>query len=249
MKIRKTEINTGRPAVCVPVTDSDPDRLTEHIAEITGEADIIEWRMDYFSNLFPGDYLSDLMKRIRKAAADTPLLFTLRTEREGGFFPFDAVRYTDVLLLCARSGFCDMIDVEYSSVSGSAGIFNELRSTGTVVVASHHDFKSTPTESTMTSLLQDMAAAGADMVKLAVMPETSSDVLELLRATYSFHRAEPDIPLITMSMGRLGVISRISGGTFGSCITFGSDRKASAPGQVDFRELKQMLRILDEAGV
>ena len=47
--------------------------------------------------------------------------------------------------------------------------------------------------------------------------------------------------MITMSMGSLGGISRISGETFGSCVTFGAHEKPSAPGQFAMKELRQML--------
>ena len=45
-------------------------------------------------------------------------------------------------------------------------------------------------------------------------------------------------------MGKLGVISRISGELFGSALTFGSAKKASAPGQLEVTALQQILQIL-----
>ena len=40
-----------------------------------------------------------------------------------------------------------------------------------------------------------------------------------------------------MSMGKLGVISRICGEVFGSAVTFGTAGKASAPGQLPANQL------------
>lgn len=50
-----------------------------------------------------------------------------------------------------------------------------------------------------------------------------------------------DTPAITMSMGKDGVISRLCGEVFGSCVTFGSHEKASAPGQMQMDDLKTVL--------
>ena len=54
----------------------------------------------------------------------------------------------------------------------------------------------------------------------------------------------PNQLLITMSMGKLGMVSRISGELFGSCVTFAAGKKASAPGQIAMDDLKNILQIL-----
>jgi 3-dehydroquinate dehydratase-1 len=89
-----------------------------------------------------------------------------------------------------------------------------------------------------------MRQSGADVVKLAVMPQNAEDVVTLLQETSHFHRNFPETPVITMSMGPLGCISRVAGETFGSCVTFGAFDKASAPGQLPVDELNEVLTIL-----
>ena len=54
----------------------------------------------------------------------------------------------------------------------------------------------------------------------------------------------PNRPVITMSMGAAGCISRISGEFTGSCVTFGSGAQASAPGQLPMTELQEVLEVL-----
>ena len=49
-----------------------------------------------------------------------------------------------------------------------------------------------------------MQQAGADLPKLAVMPRSRTDVLELLAATAEMTDLHPETPVITMSMGALG---------------------------------------------
>lgn len=47
-------------------------------------------------------------------------------------------------------------------------------------------------------------------------------------------------------MGKLGAVSRVSGETFGSCVTFASHGKKSAPGQFQLEEMQQTLAMLHE---
>ena len=109
---------------------------------------------------------------------------------------------------------------------------------------SNHDFDKTPSFDEITGRLIGMKKLGADVAKLACMPNSAKDVLTLLSATESVKSQYPDEPIITMSMGKLGAISRISGEIFGSALTFGSAKKASAPGQLEVTTLQQILRAL-----
>jgi hypothetical protein len=84
----------------------------------------------------------------------------------------------------------------------------------------------------MVSRMVAMQQAGADLPKLAVMPQSRADVLELLAATAEMTDHHPETPVITMSMGALGAVSRLCGEAFGSAMTFANPGTASAPGQV-----------------
>ena len=118
---------------------------------------------------------------------------------------------------------------------------SRLKECGVVTISSHHDFDKTPEIGVMQMLLEKMQEGGADIVKLAVMPNNKQDVLDLLSVTNSFVKEFPQTPIVTMSMGRDGMISRVSGEIFGSCVTFGSHEKASAPGQIQMDDLKNIL--------
>lgn len=90
---------------------------------------------------------------------------------------------------------------------------------------SNHDFDKTPSFDEITGRLIGMKKLGADVAKLACMPNSAKDVLTLLSATEAVKSQYPDEPIITMSMGKLGAISRISGEIFGSALTFSSAKK------------------------
>ncbi len=95
----------------------------------------------------------------------------------------------------------------------------------------------------MTARLRRMEALGADIAKLAVMPQTPEDVLTLLSATGEVS-ATAARPVVTMSMGRLGAVSRIAGEVFGSALTFGAVGQSSAPGQLEAAALAKALSLL-----
>lgn len=112
-------------------------------------------------------------------------------------------------------------------------------------MASHHDLEGTPQIDVMRMLLDHMCEGGADIVKLVVTPKTTEDVLRLLAVTSEFHseiKKHRSLPC----PWETGAVSRVSGETFGSCVTFASHGKKSAPGQFQLEEMQQTLAMLHE---
>ena len=109
------------------------------------------------------------------------------------------------------------------------------------VVISNHAMTNTPDNEAMMIRLQAMRRMGADIVKLAVMPNTVQDVWRLLETSTSFHEQVKDCYLVTMAMGEMGVISRICAEMSGSIISFAALKEASAPGQLPWKQLDQLL--------
>ena len=142
-----------------------------------------------------------------------------------------------------QTGGFGFVDIELSCGEERAARLAELaKSRGISVVLSKHDFHQTPPKEEIAATLRRMKALGADLPKYAVMPRTPGDVLALLAATWE---ASSEIgPVITMSMGELGKITRAGGGVFGSCLTFGAGLNASAPGQIDAENLRAILEDL-----
>ena len=78
------------------------------------------------------------------------------------------------------------------------------------------------------------------------MPQGPQDVLTLLGATYAATQTV-GLPLISMSMGAYGSLSRMMGWVFGSTVTFAVGKSSSAPGQVPIEELQSMLTMTRKA--
>ena len=138
----------------------------------------------------------------------------------------------------------DFIDVEYFYTEDADEEVHTLQKMGTKVITSHHDFHETPSSDVLFMLLEQMRHSNADIVKLAMMPQNAEDVLRLLAETNRFHQRYPEQLLITMAMGKIGAVSRVSGEIFGSCVTFGAGKNASAPGQIEKAKLEEILEVL-----
>ena len=199
---------------------------------------MIEWRADFYEGVGDPKAIGELLKAARSIVKNTVLLFTVRTKFEGGKFEGDEDAYIEAIDAAASTGVCDMVDIEYLSVQNPKNV---------KVILSHHDFEVTEEEEVLAGQLEDMNSVGADIVKLAVMPQTLGDVLTLLYATAGFSAAYPDSLLVSMSMGKEGLISRISGEIFGSCITFASMGNSSAPGQLPYEDCRSMIGLIHRA--
>ena len=141
-----------------------------------------------------------------------------------------------------------MVDVEvFTGDEIVKKIIDGAHAAGVKVVASNHDFFKTPDKDDIVGRLRKMQDLGADIPKIAVMPQNKKDVLTLLAATEEMANEYADRPIITMSMAGTGVISRLAGEVFGSALTFGAAAKASAPGQMGVQDLKQVLTLLHGA--
>jgi 3-dehydroquinate dehydratase-1 len=127
------------------------------------------------------------------------------------------------------------------------GIVVEAHKTGIKVVMSSHDFQKTPPTEELVSRLQRQQALGADILKIALTPLDAGDVLKLLDATWQMRSRYTNLPMLTMSMGGISVVSRLSGEVFGSELIVGMIGQASAPGQVEVEKLREILDIIHGA--
>ena len=246
VQVRNITIGEGRPKICVPIVgQTKADILLEAGTFARIPVDVVEWRVDWFEDVFDTDKVLDVAKDLQAVLKDTPILFTFRTAKEGGEKAISNEAYKALNMAVAKSGYVDLIDVEaFTGEEIVKSMIQEAHSYGVKVIASNHDFDATPEKDEIVRRLRMMQDYGADIPKMAVMPRNKQDVLTLLSATLEMSEQFADRPIITMSMAGTGVVSRLTGETFGSALTFGAASKASAPGQVGVHELKQVLDII-----
>lgn len=234
------------PAICIPLVGRTDDALLQEAAAAAAKRpDLLEWRVDFYEGIADLARVAALAPRLRDAAAGIPLLFTRRSPREGG--QQCALREDQVPALYAAacaSGAVDLVDAEMASDPQQLDALRvTARRHGCGLLLSFHDFSRTPPLEDLLARFRQASALGADIAKIAVMPQQAGDVLVLLQATLQASQ-ELAIPVAGMSMGALGVPSRVCGGAFGSALTFAVGQAASAPGQVPIHALRAALAAL-----
>lgn len=247
--VRNVEIGAGVPKICVPIVGiTKEDIISEAKTFDSIPVDVVEWRVDWFTGVFDFDQVLDVLKDLRKVLGDTPLLMTFRTSKEGGEKSIEDADYAALNIRAAQSGYVDLIDVEvFTGDEIVREIIEGAHAAGVKVIASNHDFFKTPEKDDIIGRLRKMQELNADIPKIAVMPQNKKDVLTLLAATEEMVSQYADRPIITMSMAGTGVISRLCGEVFGSALTFGAAKKASAPGQMGVKDLSTVLELLHNA--
>lgn len=242
--------SAGSCRVIVPLTAPTAAELAVLAGQAAPAADLLEVRLDALAELTP-ETAAEALAAVRAAAPETPILATVRTAREGGPVDLDPDAYTALLTgLCEQApGGFDLLDVEFSvGLQRCAALLAAAHKAGAAAVFSCHDFAKTPATGAMTDLLISMGDAGADVAKLAVMPGDAADAARLLQATAQAAARRPETPLITMAMGPAGAVTRLCGGAFGVCASFGAmGGAASAPGQPDARDLRAAVETMGKA--
>lgn len=245
IQVKELTLGQGLPKICVPLVSTSPKALLADAARLTPQiCDLAEWRADWMESIFEEGQAEALLKELQAVLGPIPLLFTFRTHREGGCRRASREEYTDLTARVIRSGLADLADIElFTGEEEVKSLVAAASGTGTRLVFSNHDFHATPSEEEILKRLKTMEEMGAHIAKIAVTPREPEDVLTLLSATAKARR-QLSCPIITMSMKGTGLISRLCGEVFGSCLTFGTLGQASAPGQIDAGELRSLLQVI-----
>lgn len=247
--VRNLVIGEGAPKIIVSLMGKDIATVkTEALAYRDADFDILEWRVDHFADVSSIDAVLEAARTIRDVMSDKPLLFTFRSAKEGGEQALSVADYIALNRAAVDSGLVDMIDLElFTGDEQVKATVEHAHAKQVLVIMSNHDFHKTPAAEEIIQRLRKMQELGADIPKIALMPQNKTDVLTLLSATLEMQEHYADRPIITMSMAKTGVISRLAGEVFGSAATFGAVKKSSAPGQISVSDLRSVLTILHQA--
>ncbi len=201
------------------------------------DADIIEWRADFLTK----DAILQVAPAIFEKFAGRELVFTLRTRSEGGEIDLSPEEYVQVIKEVTQLYQPDYVDFEYFSYKE---VFEEMLNFPNLIL-SYHNFQETPEN--MMEILSELTSLNPRVVKVAVMAHTEQDVLDLMNYTRGFKTLNPEQEFVTISMGKVGKVSRIAANITGSAWSFASLDEASAPGQISLANMKKIREILDEA--
>ena len=234
-KIKHCIIGFDRPKICVPLVGRSAEEIIAQADQIrqsqrSSAIDMVELRGDYLDILPDYEVLDRLLAKEggEKLAFTTPTIYEINRH-------------------VIEKATADMVDIElFSGAEQAEEMIGIAKEKGVKIIMSNHDFQTTPDASTIVNRLRSMQDLGADVAKIAVMPENKMHVVNLLAATAMMQEAYAEVPVVTMSMGKMGAISRISGQVFGSAITFASFAEASAPGQIPVDKMDEALTLIEK---
>ncbi|MCP8967383.1 type I 3-dehydroquinate dehydratase [Ectobacillus ponti] len=236
------------PYICTPLTGATTEELLAEVqAVLPKKPDLLEWRADFFLNIENKEAVLETSRQLRHASGEIPILFTIRSVKEGGeHIPLDESGKVELLGEMCKSDFVQMVDYE---VCNEPELVRQVRDCsakhGKKLILSYHNFKRTPHKMEICKYLLQAELYGADAAKAAVMPENQEDVFTLLEATREMQKTM-GIPVITISMGGLGAVSRLFGWMYGSVLTFAVGEHSSAPGQIPIEELRQAIQTVKQ---
>lgn len=247
LTIKNTVLGSGQPKIIVPLTGQEAVTILAEAAAVWSKSacDIMEWRIDYFEDLQQPEKIVEVANQLSDKITQ-PLIISLRTAEEGGEAALSPQAYFDIYKYVIENATFDVIDIQLQTPEEIRNpLVDVAHAHGLKVIMSYHNFAMTPTPDEMTALIKEMIISKADIAKIAVMPNDQQDVLDLLSVTAAM-RDQDAVLLITMAMGDLGKITRVSGEIFGSAATFGVAVNNSAPGQLPMEKLKEILDIYSD---
>ena len=217
--------------ICASITESDMDSMVR-VANLVS-SDIVEIRLDYIRDFSCIERLREIKK---------PLIATCMPKFEGG--NFEGSEEERIALLLRAIEFSDYVTIELRTEKNLISkILKSAKRNGVKVILAYHDFESTPDKEEIIKILRRQKALGGDIGKIAFMPKNYQDVMNTMEVLFQ----RIGIPIIAISMGRIGRISRVIGPILGSYLTFASPEKGkeSAEGQLTVEELRKIMEILE----
>ena len=181
-------------------------------------ADIVELRLDSVADPDVAAALAD-----RKS----PVIVTCRPEWEGGAFK-DSEAERRRILECALQQGAEYVDVEVKATFATDLI---AATGGKRIVLSTHNFEGVPID--LIERVRAMRAAGAEIVKVAVMAHSLSDSLHLLQLERAGNT-------VLIGMGPAGAATRVLAAHFHSRWSYAGD--GYAPGQISAARMLEEFR-------
>lgn len=237
----------ANPAVCAPLTGKQLDDIVMECRNIVDKKpDILEWRADFFEGVRDPEQVLNVLKELHEISGGLPIILTIRSAAEGGYqhAALNSNEKIAVYAAICQSKLVDYVDFELSNSPDDIKQVREVtQDHGVKLILSYHNFRITPEENFIRDKFQLAKDYGCDVGKVAVMPNSLEEVLDFMKATLSIQK-QIGLPMIAISMGQLGAISRLLGFLFGSELTFAVGESSSAPGQIPIHDVKTVIDIV-----
>ncbi|KAL8668396.1 MAG: hypothetical protein Q9168_006972 [Polycauliona sp. 1 TL-2023] len=179
---------------------------------------------------------------VLRCSSPLPIIFTVRTQSQGGKMPDNAHQdIHDLLNLALRMGV-EFLDLEISLPEDLMRPISESKR-NTKIIASHHDPHDTLSWSNGSWVPHyNKALLYGDIVKLVGVAKAQSSNLSLVQFRSWALSAHPSIPIIAINMGIEGQLSRIQN-PFLTPVSHSALPFKAAPGQLSASEIRTALSL------
>lgn len=212
-------------------------------------ADVIEYRIDEaISKKNPLESIIDNISYIKKNYKKK-LLVTLRTYRDGGLAIIDYKKYFEIVKQIVDFSYFDYIDIEYNKYIKDTKLFDDLLlNIKAKTILSYHNFDEKLSLNDYERLFHNMLEVGVNIIKVSTYAFDKNDLFNLMTTSHKFSEEYKDKKFITISMGRIGIMSRVYSEYSGSFMTFVSTEKTKINklGQLNIDEYKRIRKLCEE---
>ncbi len=210
--------------LCVPIKKSKVRDVIFQLKKAEKEADIVEIWLDEISDLNESsEHKIDLISK-------KPLLYKVSKQ--------SIAKIEHLLKTIKNIEYLDLdISIEKNIIKKIKEKFPQIQ-----LIISHHDFKKTPTQKELISLVETMFTKGADIAKIATKANKIEDSLNMLSLLSQITKNGQKS--ICLCMGKLGRLTRITGHLLGNYLMYAPMEEAdqTASGQIPVKELKRILK-------
>ena len=228
------------------VSDSTKERRRKYIDLIDAiHLETINVKNDFLN--YYNDYkkIVGVLEKLRKILKNIPIIFTIKRNTSDGEADITEEKYVEIYKEVCATKLVDFIDIEDSiGKDNMEDIIEFAKDMGTYVITTNHNLDHTPSKAECIATAKELEDMGADIIKIITKPSSKLDVVELLETTIIIAEHIANVPICTISIGEKGGLSRICGEFFGSCMTYGVNRKKSAPGQPNIEDLSNLFKLI-----
>ncbi|KZT36947.1 Shikimate dehydrogenase [Sistotremastrum suecicum HHB10207 ss-3] len=237
----------------ISLTYPDITAAKPHIERLTAGVDAVELRVDLLhpsGQTVPGPnvpsttYVADQLGQLRLMTS-LPIIFTVRTQGQGGSFPDNEPDALFELLKLGLRLRCEFVDVEVTTNPDHIKyIVNNKKNTK--IVASWHDWSGKMAWiGGQVKEKYRLAASFGDIIKIVGKANTVDDNFALRQFVKSVSKSPLSKPIIAINMGVHGQLSRILNEAL-SPVSHPLQPVKAAPGQLSFAEIQKALFLLGQ---
>lgn len=235
-------VKRKRHSFFVSLTLPDVSEAAELLPRVVVGADAVELRVDLLKDYTPESV--GVQVAALRAAAKIPIVFTVRTQSQGGKFPDDDYEGAAALYNVAARMGVEYIDVELTWPEDVIQAVLAHKSSSRII-ASHHDPRGTLSWKNGSWIeYYNRALQFGDIIKLCGVAESQEDNFALANFKAKMLAAHKT-PIIAINMGPLGKLSRVLNG-FLTPVSHPELPFKAAPGQLSAVEIRQALSLIGE---